>query len=82
MASRLSKRQIRKLDLWGYPYVFDEFRFHMTLTGPLPIELREPIRATLAGLYEAIEPGLRVDAVTIFRQEDRPSRFDAPQPRL
>lgn len=20
---------------WGYPYVFDEFRFHMTLTGPV-----------------------------------------------
>jgi hypothetical protein len=21
---------------WGYPYVFDAFRFHMTLTGPVP----------------------------------------------
>jgi len=21
---------------WGYPYVFDAFRYHMTLTGPVP----------------------------------------------
>ena len=28
----LSARQERNLDEWGYPYVLDEFRFHITLT--------------------------------------------------
>lgn len=32
---RLSERQQGYLERWGYPYVFEEFRFHMTLTGPV-----------------------------------------------
>ena len=31
--SRLTPRQREHLDRWGYPYVMDDFRFHMTLTG-------------------------------------------------
>ncbi|WP_299951105.1 DUF1045 domain-containing protein [uncultured Ruegeria sp.] len=34
--SGLSARQDALLTRWGYPYVMDEFRFHMTLTGRLP----------------------------------------------
>lgn len=33
--SRLTPEQDGNLLKWGYPYVFDTFRFHMTLTGPL-----------------------------------------------
>ena len=29
----LSAEEFRNLCQWGYPYVFDTFRFHMTLTG-------------------------------------------------
>jgi hypothetical protein len=29
------QRQRNYLDRWGYPYVMEEFRFHMTLTGRL-----------------------------------------------
>jgi hypothetical protein len=31
----LSPRQRELLDLWGYPFVMDEFRFHLTLTDRL-----------------------------------------------
>lgn len=31
----LSPRQRAQLDRWGYPWIFADFRFHMTLTGPL-----------------------------------------------
>jgi hypothetical protein len=31
----LSRRQHEYLDRWGYPYVMDEFRFHLTLTDRL-----------------------------------------------
>lgn len=30
---KLTPRQREYLERWGYPYVMDEFRFHMTLTG-------------------------------------------------
>ena len=32
---RLSPQQLDHLYRWGYPFVLDEFSFHMTLTGPL-----------------------------------------------
>ena len=31
----LTPRQCEHLDRWGYPYVMEDFRFHMTLTGRL-----------------------------------------------
>lgn len=34
-ASRLTERQDALLEQWGYPYVMEEFRFHLTLTGPV-----------------------------------------------
>lgn len=34
--ANLTPRQRELMDAFGYPYVFEEFRFHMTLTGDLP----------------------------------------------
>ena len=36
--ARLSDRQDALLQQWGYPYVLDQFRFHLTLTGRLPVD--------------------------------------------
>ncbi len=36
--SGLTPRQEAHLLDWGYPYVFDDFKFHLTLTGRLPAE--------------------------------------------
>ncbi|WP_394688814.1 DUF1045 domain-containing protein [Hoeflea sp.] len=33
---RLSSEELKNLVRWGYPYVFDRFRFHMTLSTRLP----------------------------------------------
>lgn len=33
--ARLSPEQDRLLTEWGYPWVLDQFRFHLSLTGPL-----------------------------------------------
>lgn len=73
---KLSERQRDYLDRWGYPYVMEEFRFHMTLTGRLDPERRGPIlemlRARLAGLgLETLE----IDRITLFRQDDATARF-------
>jgi putative phosphonate metabolism protein len=35
LAAPLTERQRALLAEWGYPYVFDEFRFHMTLSNSL-----------------------------------------------
>lgn len=75
MRSLLSDRQIAQLDAWGYPYVFADFRFHMTLTGRLENTRREPVAAALAEHYRAIAAPLAVDALCLFRQSDRAARF-------
>jgi hypothetical protein len=36
--NRLTVHQEQMLEHWGYPYVMEEFRFHMTLTDPIPDE--------------------------------------------
>ena len=37
-AAGLTPRQTELLARWGYPYVMDEFRFHLTLTASIPDE--------------------------------------------
>lgn len=36
LQARLTDRQQNLLRRWGYPYVMEEFRFHMTMTGKMP----------------------------------------------
>ncbi|GAB6051929.1 DUF1045 domain-containing protein [Magnetospira thiophila] len=43
----LTPRQDAFLRRWGYPYVLEEFRFHLTLTGPLPVDQRAPLQERL-----------------------------------
>lgn len=45
--ARLSPVQEAHLQRWGYPYVFDQFRYHMTLTVRLDDVERRPLEAWL-----------------------------------
>jgi putative phosphonate metabolism protein len=76
LAAGLSPRQIALLDRWGYPYVFEEFRFHMTLTGRLPPDEQARWQAALAGAFAPLadEP-VEIDAVSLLRQDERAARF-------
>ncbi len=46
--SNLTARQEALLAAWGYPYVLDEFRFHITLTGRLARGEAEAVQTALA----------------------------------
>lgn len=65
------------LEAYGYPYVGDAFRFHMTLTGSLPDGEVAPIKAALTQAHaQAVPAGpVLIDQVAIFKQESRTSRF-------
>ena len=71
----LTERQRALLERYGYPYVLDQFRFHMTLTGRLPPEEAEGVRARLAELHAPLEPALVVDALVLFVQDAPGERF-------
>ncbi len=47
---RLTASQKANLERWGYPYVFEDYRFHLTLTGPLEAGDRARFGAGIARL--------------------------------
>ena len=74
--SQLTPVQRGHLERWGYPYVMDDFRFHMTLTGRLDTERRAPLLAMLTERFSAIGlKTLAIDAIALFRQDKADSRF-------
>ena len=73
---RLSAKQREYLDRLGYPYVMEEFRFHMTLTGRLPADRGESVLAVLRQRFSDLPiVTLAVDRIALFRQDDPGSRF-------
>jgi len=72
----LTPRQVEQLDRFGYPYVRDDFRFHMTLTGRLPPERGADVLALLQAQFGVLAlTTLRIDRIALFRQADAHSRF-------
>jgi putative phosphonate metabolism protein len=77
---KLDVRERELLAAWGYPYVLDRWRFHMTLTGRLEPNERERVRTALAPLTAPFcRDPLRVDAVALFVQSgpDVPFRYQS-----
>jgi len=72
----LTQRQCEHLDRWGYPYVMADFRFHMTLTGRLAAERREPVMMMLRNRFSAVGlKTLAIDRIALCRQERPDSPF-------
>ncbi|WP_448045875.1 DUF1045 domain-containing protein [Bradyrhizobium liaoningense] len=73
---KLTERQRDYLERWGYPYVMEEFRFHMTLTGRLDAERRGPILEMLRTRFASLRLGaLAIDRLALFKQDDAKTRF-------
>lgn len=66
----LSHRQIEHLYRWGYPHVFEDFRFHMTLTGALPVQKRTAAYKFLCEKFQQLPEAetLTVDRLVVSRQ--------------
>jgi putative phosphonate metabolism protein len=74
--SRLTIRQRDYLDRWGYPYVMEDFRFHLTLTGRLDAGRRAAILPILQQRFAALGiTTLAIDRIALFRQDGADSRF-------
>lgn len=52
----LSPRQRALLDRWGYPYVMEEFRFHLTLTDRLDAAQAEVVAPALHAHFAPVLP--------------------------
>lgn len=72
----LTTRQLDYLHRYGYPYVMEEYRFHMTLTGPIPNDIAPRIEATLAEIFEPLlaDP-VTVDGLALFVEDEPGAPF-------
>lgn len=72
----LSARQIELMDRFGYPYVFEEFRLHMTLTDRLPEHEREAYqRAAAAHFGPLAEAETLLDRLVLFHEPEPGAPF-------
>lgn len=72
----LSERQIELMDRFGYPYVFEQFRFHMTLTDRLPETEREAYtRAASAHFGALAEAETVLDRLVLFHEPEAGAPF-------
>lgn len=73
---RLTERQRAYLDRYGYPYVKDEFRFHMTLTGPLAATEAARIEPVLHRLLAStLSAPVEIDSVALFVEPEPGAPF-------
>lgn len=72
----LSERQIELLDAYGYPYVFEEFRFHMTLTDRLSgDDAAELMAAASTWFTPALEEPVVLDRLSLFHEYEAGKPF-------
>lgn len=73
---RLTAAQRAMLDAWGYPYAFDTFTFHITLTGLLDAASEDAAFAQLSpACGRLLETPLHVDAISVFVQPEPGADF-------
>ncbi len=75
LKSPLTPRQIGYLKQYGYPYVFEDFRFHMTLSGAINEPVRRRMLSALGEIFAGIEQPVLFDGIALCRQENREGRF-------
>lgn len=75
-ATHLSPSQLRNLMQWGYPYVFEDFRFHMTLTGRVDeAEAGRVHRAIEEHFGPVLEEPLEVGSLALFLEPEPGAPF-------
>ncbi|MEW6629292.1 MAG: DUF1045 domain-containing protein [Pseudomonadota bacterium] len=72
----LKPDEFRNLCQWGYPYVFETFRFHMTLSGRAGPQESPRLRAAIASLFaDVLQQPVQVDALTLFVETEPGAPF-------
>jgi putative phosphonate metabolism protein len=75
-AAGLSAAEEAHLARWGYPYVFDCFRFHVSLTGPLDPAEAETLLPALTQLFEpVIQSAMTIADIALFHEPQGETPF-------
>ncbi|MDO7725392.1 MAG: DUF1045 domain-containing protein [Loktanella sp.] len=70
--ANLTTRQDQQMLDWGYPLIFDDFHFHLTLSGRVEAREAAQVIDMLSLRLESIVPTpFVIDAITLMGQDDR-----------
>ena len=70
--AKLTARQDQQMLDWGYPFIFDDFHFHLTLSGRMEAREAAQVIDALSPHLESIVPTpFVIDAITLMGQDDR-----------
>lgn len=76
LAHGLDARQTELLDRYGYPYVLDQFRFHMTLSDRLdPADAPDIMSAAQTWFGPVLEDEILLDRLSLFHEADSGKPF-------
>lgn len=71
----LTARQERHLAQWGYPYVLEDFRFHVTLTERVDDGEAATLIAILSDMFAAAACACEIGEIALFVQPDASAPF-------
>ena len=76
LEAELTGRQVRLVERYGYPYVLEQFLFHMTLTDRLLDDDRDSVIAAATDWFAPVlEQPVTVDRLTLFHEPERGAAF-------
>jgi putative phosphonate metabolism protein len=77
LAAGLSPLEAANLDRFGYPYVFQQFRFHMTLTGRIEPGRRAAIHGLLQNAFGKAcgHATVQLNRLALVRQDEADGAF-------
>ena len=52
--NQLTAEQDQNLIKWGYPYIFEDFYFHITLTGKIPEDFRNKVKDEIENFFQPV----------------------------
>lgn len=74
---KMSASERRNLEQWGYPYAFEDFRFHMTLTNPVAESDQERISHMLSEFLEPVlEEPVEINNIALFTEAEPGAPFE------
>ena len=74
----MSAQKLENLKRWGYPYVLEDFRYHLTLTGPVAQAERATVSAELGTALPDLSVAHRIGSLCLCG-EDAAGQFHVIQ---
>lgn len=76
MSAGLNPQQVQMLDQYGYPYVKDQFRMHLTLTGRLEVSQQKIFTAAAQKWFApALDKTYALNAISIYHEAEAGKPF-------